>query len=142
MPTMVKSITASRQFSNLPLYPKIWIVSDNQNHNLSMNLRRLARASRTLSGLFFHVGQCPSCRQGWLILQRNLSTGDIYAHCEECETGFITPGDLWPPLNGFLIVLEEHDDETENPSKEISITVWTNFIVIRFPLSNAAGLAG
>jgi hypothetical protein len=45
----------------------------------------------------FHVGQCPSCHQGWLILQSNLASQDIYAHCEECEMGFIAPGDLMPP---------------------------------------------
>ncbi len=52
----------------------------------------------------YHVGQCPGCRQGWLILQRNLSNQGIYAHCEECELGFISPGDLVPPLNGFLTI--------------------------------------
>lgn len=83
-------------------------------------------------GELFHVGQCPGCRQGW---QRNLSSGDIYAHCEECETGFITPDDLLWPLNGFLTVLEEYDYETENPDKEeISRTVWENFIVKKVPV--------
>ena len=76
----------------------------------------------------FHVGQCPSCRQGWLILQRNLSSEDIYAHCEECEQGFITPGDL------VLTVLDKYDYETENPTREeISRTVWANFIVKEVP---------
>lgn len=83
---------------------------------------------------FYHVGQCPSCRQGWLILQRNLTSQDIYAHCEECETGFITPDDLIEPLNGFLTVLDQYDYETENPTKEeISRTVWANFIVKKVP---------
>lgn len=83
---------------------------------------------------FYHVGQCPSCRQGWLILQRNLTSQDIYAHCEECEMGFITPDDLMPPLNGFLTVLDKYNYETENPTKEdISHTVWANFIVKQVP---------
>jgi hypothetical protein len=48
--------------------------------------------------------------------------------------GFNTPGDLGPPLNGFLTVLEEYDYETENPTKEeIARTVWANFIVKRVP---------
>lgn len=52
----------------------------------------------------YHAGNCLSCRQG-LFLFRNLVTDDIYAHCGECDWGYLTPADV-ESTGGFLTLLE------------------------------------
>jgi hypothetical protein len=72
----------------------------------------------------YSVGTCPQCdHQGRLYLQKDLTSLTLYAHCEECESGFRKPDDLEPPHRGFLTLLEDY--ETENPTmEEVSRSVW------------------
>lgn len=76
----------------------------------------------------YHAGKCPSCRQGRLFLFRNLATDDVYGHCEECEWGYITPGDI-ETNNAFLTLLDDDDAEYAT-IEEISQSVWANYTVI------------
>jgi hypothetical protein len=77
----------------------------------------------------YSVGTCPRCNhQGRLYLQKDLSSLTLYAHCEECESGFRKPEDLKSPHSGFLTLLEDY--ESENPTiEEISRSVWANLAV-------------
>lgn len=76
------------------------------------------------------VGTCPQCKQGRLYLQKDLTSLTLYAHCEECESGFRRPEDLKSPHGGFLTLLEDY--ETENPTmEEISSSVWVDLAVRR-----------
>jgi len=76
----------------------------------------------------YHAGKCPSCRQGRLFLFRNLATDDVYGHCEECEWGYITPGDI-EEKSAFLTLLDDDDAEYAT-IEEISRSVWANYTVI------------
>ena len=76
----------------------------------------------------YYAGNCPSCRQGRLFLFRNLATEDIYAHCEECEWGYITPGDI-EAKSSFLTLLDDDDAEYATID-EISRSVWANYTVV------------
>lgn len=76
----------------------------------------------------YHTGNCSSCRQGRLFLFRNLSTDDIYAHCEECEWAYLTPAEI-DKRGGFLTLLEEFD-AVYAESDEISRSVWANYTVV------------
>ncbi|MBB4483133.1 hypothetical protein [Rhizobium etli] len=77
----------------------------------------------------YYVGTCPRCdHQGRLYLQKDLTDRTLYAHCEECESGFRKPEDLKSPHGWFLTLLEDY--ETENPSmEEISRSVWAGLVV-------------
>lgn len=77
----------------------------------------------------FHIGECPICRQGRLLLFRNLESGDIYGHCEECEQGFLTPDEL-EERTGFL-TLASDDDADWATEEQISRSVWANYKVWR-----------
>ncbi|WP_411034589.1 hypothetical protein [Shinella sp. BYT-45] len=71
----------------------------------------------------YHVGTCPLCNQGRLFLQKNLNASVIYAHCEECEHGYRSPGDIGFPDRGFLTLTEDYD--TDDPTREeISRSEW------------------
>ncbi|NTA40307.1 hypothetical protein [Agrobacterium salinitolerans] len=76
----------------------------------------------------YHAGNCTSCRQGRLFLFRNLATEDIYAHCEECEWGYLTPAEI-EAKGGYLTLLEEFDAEYA-VSDAISRSVWANYTVV------------
>ncbi|MBA5800456.1 MULTISPECIES: hypothetical protein [Rhizobium] len=75
-----------------------------------------------------HASNCPACRQGRLFLFRNLTTDDIYAHCEECEWGYLTPAQI-ETKGGFLTLLEDFDADYAE-SEAISRSVWANYIVV------------
>lgn len=74
----------------------------------------------------YAVGTCPQCNhQGRLYLQKDMTSLTLYAHCEECESGFRKPEDLEPPQRAFLTLLEGF--ETENPTmEEISQSAWAD----------------
>jgi uncharacterized protein (DUF983 family) len=74
----------------------------------------------------FHIGQCPQCRQGRLFLFRNVETGDIYGHCEECEQGYLSPDDLEAEQGGFLTLLDDADAEWAT-QEEVARSVWANY---------------
>ncbi len=73
----------------------------------------------------FHIGQCPMCRQGRLLLFRSLATGDVYGHCEECEQGYLKPDDL-NLKGGFLTTLDDSDAEWAT-AEEVGRSVWANY---------------
>jgi hypothetical protein len=84
----------------------------------------------------YHIGKCPLCAQGRLLLFRNSETGDIYGHCEECEQGYLTPEELEAAGGGFLTTLS--DDAAEWASaEEIGRSVWANYRV--WPVPSADG---
>ncbi|MET3793230.1 hypothetical protein [Aquamicrobium terrae] len=74
----------------------------------------------------FHIGTCPSCREGRLFLFRNLVSGDVYGHCEECEQGYNTPDDLEAKNGGFLTLLDQDDAEWA-AEEEVGRSVWANY---------------
>lgn len=76
--------------------------------------------------LSYHIGQCPSCRQGRLFLFRNLTTGDVYGHCEECEQGYLTPDELEAKGGGFLTLVDDADAEWAT-EEEVGRSVWANY---------------
>jgi hypothetical protein len=76
----------------------------------------------------FHARNCSSCRQGRLFLFRNLVTDDIYAHCEECEWGYLTPANI-ETKGGFLTLLEEFDVDYAS-SDAIFRSVWASYTVV------------
>lgn len=77
---------------------------------------------------YFHVGLCSSCRQGRLILQRIDRSRQIYAHCEECEWGFMEPEDVQYPERAFLTL--SSDGDTSDPTiEEIAETVWAKHLI-------------
>ncbi len=70
----------------------------------------------------------PVLSPGRLFLIRNLATEDIYGHCEECEWGYITRGDM-ETKSAFLSLLD--DDEAEYATiDDISRSVWVNYTVV------------
>ena len=73
----------------------------------------------------YHAGNCPFCRQGRLFLFRNGTTEDIYAHCEECEWGYLTPQEV-EQTSGFLTLLEDFEADYAT-LEEISRSVWANY---------------
>jgi hypothetical protein len=76
----------------------------------------------------YHAGNCPFCRQGRLFLFRNLATDGVYAHCEECEWGYVTPSDI-EVKSGFL-TLPDDDDADYATIDEISRSVWASYTVV------------
>lgn len=76
----------------------------------------------------YHAGNCTFCRQGRLFLFRNLTTDDIYAHCEECEWDTLPPTDI-EGNGGFLALLEEFDADYAK-SDAISRSFWANYTVV------------
>jgi hypothetical protein len=77
--------------------------------------------------MLFHAGHCPNCHNGRLFLFRESETGDVYGHCEECEQGYQSPGDI-ESNNGFLTLLNDSDAEWATED-EISRSVWANYRV-------------
>jgi hypothetical protein len=55
-------------------------------------------------------------------------TDNIYAHCEECEWGYLTPADI-ETKGGFLTLLEEFDADYAG-SDAISLSVWADCTVL------------
>jgi hypothetical protein len=72
----------------------------------------------------FHAGNCPSCQNGRLFLFCESETGDVYAHCEECEQGYRSPEEV-EGKSGFLTLLNDSDAEWATED-EISRSVWAN----------------
>ncbi len=86
----------------------------------------------------YHVGTCPLCNQGRLWLQKNLTTSAIYAHCEECDQGYLSPEDIKIASGGFLTLMEDY--ETEDPTGEdVENSVWAR--VVTFVQSSGTGAA-
>lgn len=73
----------------------------------------------------YHVGNCPSCRNGRLFLFHEVDTGDVYGHCEECEQGFRSPDEV-ETNSGFLTLLNESDADWATEA-EIGRSVWANY---------------
>ena len=60
---------------------------------------------------FFWYTECPLCRQGRLLIARDLSSDALYLHCEECEQGWRDPNVAADPSAGFLTLSEEFEME-------------------------------
>ncbi len=75
----------------------------------------------------FHVGQCPSCRQGRLFLYRKVITGLIYGHCEECEWGYSSPDEL-AAGRGFLTLFDPDEAEAANHA-QIRRSPWADAMI-------------
>ena len=57
---------------------------------------------------WFHT--CPVCSgQGRLLLFKDLTAGQLYLHCEECEWGWRDPDKATDPKAGFLTLNEEFE---------------------------------
>jgi formate dehydrogenase maturation protein FdhE len=55
---------------------------------------------------------CPNCnRQGRLFVMKNLSSGQLYLHCEECESGWNAPEQVGDMAAKFLTLDIEFDAE-------------------------------
>ncbi len=55
---------------------------------------------------------CSNCKhQGRLMLMKNLSSGQLYLHCEECESGWRDPLKIDNLAAKFLTLDEEFDAE-------------------------------
>jgi hypothetical protein len=54
---------------------------------------------------------CPSCNQGRLVVMTDTTHRRLYLHCEECETGFLSPDDAVRGEGGFLTLTETFDAE-------------------------------
>lgn len=65
---------------------------------------------------YYWYENCPACKQGRLIITRDITHERLYLHCEECEMGWLNPSDTDQNINGFLTLLV--DFETENPKLE------------------------
>ncbi|CDN58477.1 Hypothetical protein RG1141_PB01290 (plasmid) [Neorhizobium galegae bv. officinalis bv. officinalis str. HAMBI 1141] len=76
----------------------------------------------------FHAGKCPNCHNGRLFLFREIETGDVYGHCEECEQGYRSPDDIESNI-GFLTLLDDSDAEWAT-EVEISRSVWANYRIL------------
>ncbi len=75
----------------------------------------------------YHVGNCPTCRNGRLFLFRVTDTGDVYGHCEECEQGFRSPEEI-EANSGFLTLLNQSDADWAI-DEEIGRSVWANYSI-------------
>lgn len=74
----------------------------------------------------FHIGICPLCRQGRLMLFRNTASDDVYGHCEECEQGYLSPDELEGRTGGVLTL--QSDEEAEwATAEEVRRSVWANY---------------
>lgn len=54
---------------------------------------------------------CRNCKQGRLMVMKNLSSGQLYLHCEECEYGWYDPLKVDDLTAKFLTLDEEFDAE-------------------------------
>ena len=55
---------------------------------------------------------CPNCKhQGRLMVMKNLSSGQLYLHCEECESGWYDPLKVDELAAKFLTIDEDFDAE-------------------------------
>ncbi|HZZ77441.1 MAG TPA: hypothetical protein VFE62_02920 [Gemmataceae bacterium] len=67
---------------------------------------------------------CPNCNyQGRLMIMKNLSSGKLYLHCEECESGWNDPLRVGDLTARFLTLNEEFDAEVA-AWEEIEKTHW------------------
>jgi len=73
----------------------------------------------------FHVGRCPLCAQGRIILFRRVDSGDVYGHCEECEQGYLSPDEL-TARGGHLTLLDDADAEPAT-REDVERSVWANW---------------
>lgn len=82
---------------------------------------------------FYWCTNCPSCRQGRLIIQLRVGEGSLYLHCEECERGWNHPSEASDSEKGFLTLLE--DFESDNPTwEQIQAAGWDAFIAGSFEM--------
>lgn len=66
---------------------------------------------------YFWNRECPFCRQGRLLIAKDVTRGALYLHCEECERGWRDPETADDAKASFLTLDEEFEgsfpDETE-----------------------------
>jgi hypothetical protein len=62
------------------------------------------------------------------MVMKNLSSGQLYLHCEECESGWYDPLKLDDPSAKFLTVDEDFDAELANRD-DIDKADWQHYAV-------------
>ena len=66
---------------------------------------------------YYWFRTCAACDgQGRLVLFWDATNGRLYLHCEECETGWVTPEDAVAGRNAFSTL--DADFETRVPTRD------------------------
>jgi|GEM_PF-538085 len=80
---------------------------------------------------YYWTANCAMCNQGRLILQNDITNHRIYAHCEECEYGWLEPEELNDLDKGFLTLAGDY--QTADPSwEEIQQSQWRDHVAGSF----------
>ena len=60
--------------------------------------------------MFNHwFGICSFCHQGRLFVFKNITNGNLYLHCEECERGWVNPDEVHDKNKSFLTLSQDFE---------------------------------
>lgn len=75
---------------------------------------------------YYWYKECSFCHQGRLLILRDKQRGELYLHCEECESGWRDPERADDTKSRFLTLNEDFDSECPT-GEEIDSAGWGKY---------------
>ena len=70
---------------------------------------------------------CVNCGHGRLVLQHDVTNRRVYAHCEDCEMGWLRAAEQADPDKGFLTLLGDFGF-VDASFEEIAQSEWVDHV--------------
>jgi len=80
---------------------------------------------------YFWYQECSFCRQGRLLIAKDVTHDALYLHCEECERGWRDPEAAGDRSASFLTLNEDFEGSFPDEA-EISLAGWGKYKIHTF----------
>jgi len=74
---------------------------------------------------------CASCLHGRLVLQHDITNDRLYAHCEDCEMGWLHAADQADAAKGFLTLLVDFGS-VDPDAEDVARSEWADHVAGTF----------
>lgn len=84
------------------------------------------------------VAWCPLCDQGWVMIKKEIVSGDLFCYCDECLNIWLDPSNITPETSVALFIKGIWGDSCEPTEEEITLRGWQKYIICEpFPNKSA-----
>ncbi|WP_322923214.1 hypothetical protein [Paenibacillus campi] len=73
----------------------------------------------------FPIGNCRICNQGWVVIVKEIGSGDLFVYCNECEAEWENPEQY---LANFSNKIFEHNMYKEPEEEDVMHQGWDQYI--------------
>jgi hypothetical protein len=80
---------------------------------------------------YYWYRTCPICRQGRLLIFKDLTRNELYLHCEECEWGWRDP-DAAESRGAAFLTLDEEFESAPATAEDLVFFTWQKYAVHEF----------